>query len=385
MGAVGLVFAPLAPLVAVAAAIVFWVFSWAYKYQLMFVFISKVESGGRVWNVVINRLLFSVVLMQALMILTIGLQYKFQSLQWLSTVPPVLFVVAFKLYLNRVFLPAFQFYMPTEEEIRLAKVHSERADNRGNRLEKRFGHPALVTDLFTPMLHATMMPLLSQVYHGKLGRDEAKLNEYGGQKQEAQVVPGGIKIAAISQNDLEYDPALYRRDRGELDWDARSVASTAIFNPASPYLAKSQYYASNTSLTRLTGYDRYLAGGGQVSQADIELSNIDHTQEPLLNQQSYDYFEHQVLASQRSFSPSIPPSIRQDHPLGSSREAPTHRPQEGTYSPYRSGSPAYSPEPQHHQVPTTSPQQQYHDSSYYPHSPWQDSTSNLAERGAHGR
>jgi Calcium-dependent channel, 7TM region, putative phosphate len=46
MGAVGLVFAPLAPLVAVAAAIVLWIFSWAYKYQLMFVFISKVESGG---------------------------------------------------------------------------------------------------------------------------------------------------------------------------------------------------------------------------------------------------------------------------------------------------------------------------------------------------
>ena len=46
MGAVGLVFAPLAPLVAVAAAVVLWIFSWVYKYQLMFVFISKVESGG---------------------------------------------------------------------------------------------------------------------------------------------------------------------------------------------------------------------------------------------------------------------------------------------------------------------------------------------------
>lgn len=46
MGAVGLVFAPLAPLVAVAAAIVFWIGSWVYKYQLMFVFVSKVESGG---------------------------------------------------------------------------------------------------------------------------------------------------------------------------------------------------------------------------------------------------------------------------------------------------------------------------------------------------
>lgn len=46
MAAVGLVFAPLAPLVVLAATIVFWMSSWVYKYQLMFVFVSKVESGG---------------------------------------------------------------------------------------------------------------------------------------------------------------------------------------------------------------------------------------------------------------------------------------------------------------------------------------------------
>ena len=46
MATVGFVFAPLAPLVPVAAAIVFWVSSWVYKYQLMFVFVSRVESGG---------------------------------------------------------------------------------------------------------------------------------------------------------------------------------------------------------------------------------------------------------------------------------------------------------------------------------------------------
>jgi calcium permeable stress-gated cation channel len=46
MAAVGFVFAPLAPLVAVAAAVVFWLSSWVYKYQLMFVFITKVETGG---------------------------------------------------------------------------------------------------------------------------------------------------------------------------------------------------------------------------------------------------------------------------------------------------------------------------------------------------
>lgn len=89
--------------------------------------------------------------------------------------------------------------MPTEDEIRLARVHSERADARGSRLQKRFGHPVLHAELFTPMLHARMMPLLSQVYHGRLATDEAKMEEYGGQKLEAQVVPGGIKIAAVSQ------------------------------------------------------------------------------------------------------------------------------------------------------------------------------------------
>lgn len=46
MGAVALVYAPLAPLVPLMAAAVFWVSSIVYKYQLMFVFVSKVESGG---------------------------------------------------------------------------------------------------------------------------------------------------------------------------------------------------------------------------------------------------------------------------------------------------------------------------------------------------
>jgi hypothetical protein len=46
MACVGIVFAPLAPLVAAGTAIVFWISSWVYKYQLMFVFVSRVETGG---------------------------------------------------------------------------------------------------------------------------------------------------------------------------------------------------------------------------------------------------------------------------------------------------------------------------------------------------
>jgi len=348
MGAVGLVFAPLAPLVVLAAAIVFWMSSWVYKYQLMFVYITKVETGGRLWNVVINRLLFTVVLMQLLMILTIGLQYSFKSFAWIATIPPIIIIGVFKIYISRVFDSEFRYYMPTEEELREAKIHSERADTRGNKLEKRFGHPALHADLFTPMLHAKMMPLLSQVYSGKIGRDQAKLDEYGGQKVEAQVVEGGVKIAAIDQRDLEYDPALYRRDRGELDWDARSMASTAALLD-SPSLApgKSQYYASETKPPppRLKGLENYLTSGPINAGSDIELARMDSAKEPLLSPRTQ-YFQHQqAMASQHSvspsMSPSIPPSLYQEPMgVGMTREAPLHRPQEN-YDRY--GGEEYSP------------------------------------------
>jgi calcium permeable stress-gated cation channel len=135
----------------------------------------------------------------------IGLQYGFKSLQWISTIPPIFIMLGFKIYTSRAFDAKFRYYSPTEEELRLAKVHSERGDIKGNRIEKRFGHPALHAELFTPMLHAKMMPLLSQVYSGNIGKSKTKLDEYGGQKMDAQVVEG-IKIAAIHQVSLSFFP-----------------------------------------------------------------------------------------------------------------------------------------------------------------------------------
>lgn len=71
---VGLVYAPLAPLVALFAAIAFAMSFIVYKYQLMYVSATRVETGGRLWRVAINRILFAVGGMQALMLLTVGVQ-----------------------------------------------------------------------------------------------------------------------------------------------------------------------------------------------------------------------------------------------------------------------------------------------------------------------
>lgn len=113
---VALVYAPLAPLVPLFAAAAFAISLWVYKYQvgsshishlnevlslticftlqLMYVSVSKIETGGRLWNVAINRVLIGIVstlaisfswtlelinfhlqlVMQALMALSVGLQ-----------------------------------------------------------------------------------------------------------------------------------------------------------------------------------------------------------------------------------------------------------------------------------------------------------------------
>ncbi|TRM69100.1 hypothetical protein BD626DRAFT_472925 [Schizophyllum amplum] len=371
MGAVALVFAPLAPLVALAAAIVFWMSSIVQKYQLMFVFVSKVESGGRLWNVVINRLLFTVLLMQAMMTLTIGLQTGWSTFEWCSTLPPVLFIIIFKLYLNHTFVHKFKHYTPTQDELRLAKVHSERADLKGNRLEKRFGHPALHTELFTPMLHKNMMPLLGQVYGGKMAHQDVKMDEYGGKKMEAQVVQGGIRIAAIDQAQLEYDPALYQRDRGELDWDAKSMTSTAILDAPSMY----NYNMDGQGSVGQMRYQNYLAQG--PSQSEIELNHMDSPHEPLLNPRAQ-FVQAPSMAAYGSSQSLTPPSLYQEpmaaHSTSGFREAPLHRQMsyDTTYSPEQAME--YPPRPTHMQYPSN-----YSQGSDYGAPPPQQ---NMAGRGA---
>lgn len=326
MATVAMVFAPIAPLVAVAGAVVFWVSSWVYKYQLMFVFVSRVETGGRLWNVVINRLLVAIILMQALMCLTIGLQLGFRTFYWVATLPPIVFVLVFKAFIDRRFLNEFKYHIPSQDELAQAKVHSQRSDNNRNRLEKRFGHPALYSDLFTPMVHANMAHLLPQVYSGKIESDKTRLGEYGGQKVEAQLVQG-IKIAAIDQHDLEYDPALYQRDRGEDNWETQSISSSNLLldRGASP--------APTVGGMK----DRYLNMGPPSEYEMSRLGTAEQDKLPLLSHtHSGSMYDRGTNGSNPSLIPSpagTPHMQYNQYPQypdasreSAYREAPTHRP-----------------------------------------------------------
>ena len=205
----------------------------------------------------------------------IGLQFGWQSSAWAASIPPFIIVILFKVYIDRVFARPFKYYVPTEAELRDAQVHSTRGNIEENRLEKRFGHPALHSELFTPMLHDEMMPLLAQVYSRRRDAEETNVGEYGGDKQtNAQILPSGIRTAGIDQNDLESDPILYQRDRGELDWDQRSILTALDSTSGFPAGGR------NSPSSSLPGYGRYPRRGPSLGN-EIELAVFDPDQQPL--------------------------------------------------------------------------------------------------------
>ena len=218
----------------------------------------------------------------------------------------------------------------------------------------------------------------------------------------------------ITQSDLEYDPALYQRDRGELDWDARSVSSAnllAMDNKSALYAPSITGRASPAPSKG--AYDRYLAQG--PSQTDIEMTRFDGSDQlPLLtSQQAPGYFDPMnrsnvslpygtPSAPSLHGSPEVPgvgapllPSMAASQPY---REAPVHRPypsreMSGSPGPYQAYGQPPPPQQQQQQYQQQYQQQPYQQQPYgqYPPQPSRQGSpgggqeQNMAGRGAFRR
>ncbi|GAA6040001.1 hypothetical protein JCM8097_002661 [Rhodosporidiobolus ruineniae] len=223
--AVALVYAPLAPLVALFAAGVFAVSTWVYKYQLLYVSVTRSETGGRLWNVAVNRILMGLILMHLFMAVSFALlksggRLHARNLFYaIALIPPAVAVIIFKIVLDRQFDDRFRWYIPSEAE--MADVHIFTADARKNRLQKRFGHDALSEPLFTPMLHKDVQHLLPTIYSGRIGQGQAKVEG----KTVEQNTAGGLTFALMEQHDLAVDRNAWLRERDE---DAMTVTTAPM-------------------------------------------------------------------------------------------------------------------------------------------------------------
>ncbi|KAF4550948.1 Hypothetical protein D9617_15g043020 [Elsinoe fawcettii] len=163
-------YAPLQPLVLAVTTAYFWLDCNMKKYLLMYVFITKTESGGRFWRVLFNRVIFNALFGN----LVIALVVVAQGNSWamLAALAPLPFLmIGFKFYCARTFDHQIEYYT-TKSDGEHNNGASKEVKRGTEKVGVRFGHPVLYKPLITPMVHAKAQHMLAQIYSGRTAADD---------------------------------------------------------------------------------------------------------------------------------------------------------------------------------------------------------------------
>jgi hypothetical protein len=173
---IALCFATLQPIVLPVAALYFAFDSWMKKYLLMYVFLTKTESSGRFWGVVVNRMIFAAILSNMVIALLAGSHDSWIMLYCLVPLPFVM--LGFKWYCRRTFDDDILYYSRAtlNDAEALGPAPGKGIKRAGDRLKSRFGHPALYRPLLTPMVHKRAAQLLKSIYRGRLSQYDTNVD-----------------------------------------------------------------------------------------------------------------------------------------------------------------------------------------------------------------
>ena len=148
------------------------------KYLLQYVFITKTESGGRFWRLIVNRLLFAVFLSNAVIALVVGAkgvgnQNVFVNGGLLYAMVPLPFLLfGFKWYCKKSFDDKLLYYSTISySDMENAHNANHPKARKGDKVGVRFGNPAIYKKLITPMVHAKSQHLLKEVYGHRSNAD----------------------------------------------------------------------------------------------------------------------------------------------------------------------------------------------------------------------
>lgn len=173
---VALSFVTLQPLVLPITALYFTVDYWLKKYLLLYIFITKNESGGMFWRPIFNRLIFATLLSDFVIALVVrGTGGTWTKL--LTMVPLPILVGGFKWYCARRYDDESHYFTKGSLTDPEGLVESSQKSRGKDRVASRFGHPALYKSLMTPMVHAKARHVLGQVYRGRLDKDNGNGND----------------------------------------------------------------------------------------------------------------------------------------------------------------------------------------------------------------
>ena len=317
-------YAGLQPLALPVCAFYFFIDSWIKKYLLLYVFITKYESGGMFWRTLINRVLVFTVLGNVVIALLIVAQAvvvmngHVSNWAMLAAMVPLPFIIgAFKWYCMRTFDDPLHYYqkgkaMKDEEW----KAATESKRRKGDRVGVRFGHPVLYKPLMTPMVSAKAQHLLKQVYAGRTSMDDTTTvagfsDIYMGAMDSNQPgkSSGPAPFEVVDENNLDFENYKNRPEfRDELGGDGELYGHAQdIVRPGTP--------GTMTTMSR-TGTMQTFDSRGRSQSRDALRSRSrsrDSSQTAVNGQTEYPRGYHQT------------PALREQSPAGSDYSVDTNR------------------------------------------------------------
>ena len=212
---VAVCFATVQPLVLVVTFIYFLIDTWLKKYLLLYIFITKTESGGKFWNIIFNRILFATFMANCVAALVIkgcwgqwGANSAGNSPAYYmmgSMIPLPLILLAFKIYCSRTYANQLNYYTTSHINVELGSDQPKQRYMNKDKVAVKFGHPALYKKLMTPMVHAKAQHVLRQLLGG--GEHDQAQTGYGdiemsGMRQEPNDVKDMFEI--VQENQLDF-------------------------------------------------------------------------------------------------------------------------------------------------------------------------------------
>ncbi|KAK4163398.1 protein OSCA1 [Cladorrhinum sp. PSN259] len=255
---VALCYAPIQPLVLPAAALYFCIDVALKKYLLLYIFITKTESGGLFWRVLFNRFLFGTILANLVVFLVVWVRGHGTHIQAYAVAPLPVLLIIFKIVCKIAFDDKIEYETTrfTRRQQAETGLNVKEQSQRNDRLAARFGHPALYKPLITPMVHAKAQNVLASVYQGRLsdGRgagvgDEMSVSGYSdtiamdsmrsGKAGKVSPTLPGFEVVPESRLDFEF-----YKNRGEFGEDhggGNLFGAAEIDRPDTPstYVGKS--------------------------------------------------------------------------------------------------------------------------------------------------
>ncbi|QIW95723.1 hypothetical protein AMS68_001241 [Peltaster fructicola] len=306
-------YAVIQPLILPVTALYFLIDSWLKKYLILYVFITKYESGGMFWRALFNRIIFMAILGNVVAALVLvaftssSLGTNVPNIAMLCTMAPLpILLMAFKFYCLRAFDDKMHFYQ-TGKAMRDSEyvAGGEHKSRKHDRVSVRFGHPALYKPLMTPMVSSKSQHLLKQLYTGRTSMDDTRTQGgYSDMYMDAMDSSrpgksnGSAPFEIVNENEMDFEHFKNRPEFRE-----EGGGDGALFGRA-PDFIRPGTPSSIGGMTRTGTFDSSITGNRDSWHARNSSADSDVTKVGEGTGHEYPRGYHQTPSALREHSPA---------------------------------------------------------------------------------